>query len=85
MAHIGYYTDKNIDETLAIAQFEQAQYLLAPTILDLNNTSTPLIIFDCSDPKIAMTKIQELGLTALSANNYGIVLAYNPHAGAPSP
>jgi hypothetical protein len=74
----GYYTDKNIEHILAIAQFEQAQYVLAPTILDLNNTQHPLVIFDCTTPQVAMQKINELGLKPLKMNSAGIILAFNP-------
>ena len=56
----GYYTDKNMDIPLAVAQFEQAQFVLAPTVLELNNTNLPLVIFDCTSPAIAMQKIKEL-------------------------
>jgi hypothetical protein len=79
----GYYTDKNIEHILAIAQFEQAQYILAPTILDLNNTQHALVIFDCSTPQVAMQKINELGLKPLRMNNAGIILAANPKVLSP--
>ncbi|MBF0489741.1 MAG: hypothetical protein HQL15_03875 [Candidatus Omnitrophica bacterium] len=75
---VGYYTDKNMDNTLAIAQFEQAQYLLAPTVLDLNQTNHPFVLFDCTSAEVAINKIKELGLQPLKANNTGIVLAINP-------
>ncbi len=77
---VGYYTDKNIEEPLVVAQFEQAQYVLAPTVLDLNNTHHPFVIFDCSSPEVALNKIKELGFQPLKANNLGVVLALNPHA-----
>jgi hypothetical protein len=79
---IGYYTDKNIEHPLVIAQFEQAQYLLAPAVLDLNNTDHPFVIFDCSSAEIAIAKMKELKLIPLKANNVGIILAANPQAGA---
>ena len=78
--YAGYYTDKNMDLPLAVAQFEQAQYMLSPTVLDLNNTSHPLVIFDCTTPAAGMAKIKELGLQPVSASNTGIILAYNPKA-----
>ena len=78
--YAGYYTDKNMDNSLSIAQFEQAQYMLSPTVLDLNNTNYPLVIFDCSSPAVGMAKIKELGLVPASINNVGIILAYNPKA-----
>ena len=79
---VGYYTDKdlttNSTNTLAIAQFEQAQYMLAPTILDLNHTQYHWVIFDCTTTQVAMNAIKHLGFTPLKAN-HGIILAFNPN------
>ena len=83
MRYAGYYTDKNMENPLAIAQFEQAQYMLSPMVLDLNNTKYPLVIFDCTSPQTALAKIKELGLQPVTANNDGIILAYNPHSAKP--
>jgi hypothetical protein len=77
---IGYYTDKNMDNALAVAQFEQAQYLLAPTVLDFNHTQYSFTIFDCTSPQVALEKIKALGLKPVKANNFGIILAVNPSA-----
>jgi hypothetical protein len=54
---------KTLGNTLAIAQFEQAQYMLAPTVLDLNHTQYHWVIFDCTSPQVAMEAIKHLGLT----------------------
>lgn len=75
---VGYYTDKDLNIPLAIAQFEQAQYMLAPTVLDLNHTQYHWVIFDCTSPQVAIDNIKRLGLTPLKAHN-GIILAYNPN------
>ena len=75
---VGYYTDKDLKNTIAIAQFEQAQYMLAPTVLDLNHTQYHFVIFDCSSPQVAMDTIKNLGFTPLKAR-FGIILAYNPN------
>lgn len=75
---VGYYTDKDLDQPLAIAQFEQAQYILAPTVLDLNHTQYRWVIFDCTSPHAAMEAIQRLGFTPLKIN-HGIILAFNPN------
>lgn len=75
---VGYYTDKDLNNPLAIAQFEQAQYMLVPTVLDLNHTQYRWVIFDCTSPQAAMEAIQHLGLTPLKAN-HGIILAFNPN------
>ena len=78
VARAGYYTDKNLDLPLVIAQFEQAQYILAPTVLEINTTGLPLVIFDCTSPQVAIAKIKELGLVPISASNTGLILAINP-------
>lgn len=77
---IGYYTDKNLDDNRSARQFAQAQLILAPVILDFNNVHHEFILFDCTSPKVAIQKIQELGAQALKANPYGIILARNPNA-----
>ena len=76
----GYYTDKNLDIPLAVAQYEQAQYVLAPTLLELNNTDLPLIIFDCTTPEIAIAKMKELKLIPITQSPTGLFLATNPQA-----
>jgi hypothetical protein len=76
--YIGYYTDKNLDNRQDAAQFAQAQYILVPIILDLNNTQHEYILFDCSSLAVALDKIQELGMIPLRRNQFGIVLAKNP-------
>ena len=75
---IGYYTDKNLDNPLAIAQFEQAQYMLVPTVLDLNHTQWRWVIFDCTSPQAAMVAVKRLGFTPMKMRN-GIILALNPN------
>lgn len=73
--YVGYYTDKSLDENPAAAKFAQAQYMLAPTILDLNSTDHEFILFDCSREEIARQKIKEINATALKKNKFGIILA----------
>jgi hypothetical protein len=75
---IGYYTDKDLNKPLAIAQFEQAQYVLAPTVLDLNNTQYHWVIFDCTSPQVAIDAIKRLGFVPSKMRN-GIILALNPN------
>lgn len=75
MEWVGYYTDKNLDDRIAAMQFAQAQLVLAPRILDLNNTSHEFTIFDCSSPEAAWQKIRELGAQPLKQNQFGVILA----------
>ena len=75
---LGYYTDKSLDERLPALQFAQAQYILAPIILDFNNTEYEYILFDCSQGEVAQKKIHELGVIPIRKNQFGIILAHNP-------
>ncbi|MBF0570740.1 MAG: hypothetical protein HQL12_02590 [Candidatus Omnitrophica bacterium] len=75
---VGYYTDKDLTNPLAVAQFEQAQFMLTPTVLDLNHTQYRWDIFDCTSPQAAMQVIQRLGFRPLKIN-HGIILAFNPN------
>ena len=77
-SHIGYYTDKNLDDAKDAMDFANAQYRLAPVVLDLNNTRHKFILFDCSNPATALSKIKELGLIPFKINQFGIVLTKNP-------
>jgi hypothetical protein len=76
--HIGYITDLNIDEDKNLAEFEQAQYMLAPAILELNNAKTRFLIVNCSNDEAAFQKLKEIGAQPLKRNPYGIILAQNP-------
>ena len=73
--YIGYYTDKDPADKITAAQFSQAQYILAPVILDLDNTSHRFILFNCSIEKKAFEIIEKIGAVPLKKNQYGIVLA----------
>ncbi|MFH1359656.1 MAG: hypothetical protein ABIJ41_01290 [Candidatus Omnitrophota bacterium] len=72
--YVGYFTDKDLDVPLYAAQFQQAQLILAPTVLDLNNTGHEYIIFDCTTPQIAFRKMKELHVQPLKINPLGAVL-----------
>ena len=73
--YVGYYTDKSMDLTPYAAQFAQAQYILAPIILDFNNTDHEFIFFDCLDEKAALKKIKEIKAIPFKKNKFGIMLA----------
>lgn len=74
---IGYATDKDLDVNQHALQFAQAQYILVPHILELNNTDLPFVLFDYTDEEKAMQKIKEAGLTPVKKNQFGIILAKN--------
>ena len=72
---IGYFTDKSFDNKDAAAQFAQAQYVLAPIILDLDYKKHEWILFDCSSEEKAQEAIRQTGAVAVKRNPYGIILA----------
>lgn len=72
---IGFYTDKDLEEEKHAQQFAQAQLILAPAMLDLNNLNHEYLLFDCTSYEVALKKIKEIGATALKKNQFGIVLA----------
>ena len=72
---IGYYTDGDLSEKKHGKLFAHAQYILAPTILDLNSLNHEYILFVCSSEEIAWKKIKEIGAVALQKNPWGMILA----------
>jgi len=77
VSYIGYITDKNLDNKIDAMQFAQAQYKLAPIILELNGTQHKYVLIDCSSIEVAKEKIKELDLVPIRQNQFGIILARN--------
>lgn len=79
MKYIGYITDEDVTKSdEAHRLFAHAQYMLAPSILDLNNTEHEFLLFVCSDERKALEKIKELNAVPLKRNPFGMILARNP-------
>lgn len=77
---IGYLTDKDLSEILPGMQFAQAQYVLAPAILDLNNTDHRYLLLDYADKKLMRKVTAEHQLVPLRQTRGGVILAANPKA-----
>jgi len=75
---IGYYTDDDLSENEPGKLFSQAQYVLAPTILEENNTDHQFVLFVCSNEINCLNKINELNATILGRNQFGIIIAEIP-------
>lgn len=73
----GYLTDKNIDDTPTIARYELGQFVLAPTVLKLNETNKAIVIIDASNPEYAMTTIKNNGLTPIKFDQTGLIITIN--------
>lgn len=72
---IGYATDLDIRETGPLAEYEQAQYVLAPVILDATGKPNKYFIVNCSTEVATLNKLKELNAVPLLRNQFGIVLA----------
>jgi len=80
---VAYLTDKNMDDRVNAMEFAQAEVLLVPLTLDLNNPQHEYVILACSSDEENFKKARELGLTPLRRNPFGIILAKNPKASQP--
>lgn len=72
--HVGFLTNKDMSSERNDGQFLAAQYILAPTILNLGCLER-LIILDYTNPELAMKKITEINAVPVYTNPYGKILA----------
>ena len=72
---LGYFSDRDMADKNHAAQYAQAQYALAPLILDLDYAKHRYILFDCTTEETALKKIKELRLVPFKRNRFGIILA----------
>lgn len=72
---VGYYTNENMDDKEPQKMLAQAQYILAPTILDFGNFNHDYIILVCSSEAEAFRKMNEINAQPLLKNQYNVILA----------
>lgn len=72
---VGYYTDRDLDQTENAAIFAQAQYTLAPVLVEINNFDHEFILLECTSEDIAMAKVKEIGAIPVKKNKLGVILA----------
>ena len=70
---VGYLTNRNMSSEKNDPEFLQAQYMLAPTILDLNNAEHKFIILDYTDLKYMYYQMKTLNAMPLF-DQFGKVL-----------
>ncbi len=75
---VGYYTDADFSQDGPVKDFAQAQYILAPTILEHNNLSHEYILLVCQNEANAWKKMRELNAVPLRRNIFGMILARKP-------
>lgn len=75
---VGYMTDRNIEDDKTSMRFTQAQFALAPSVLDLNNPNHRFLIMDFTDEKKAFAMAASLRIRPLKQGPQGILLAERP-------
>ncbi len=73
--YVGYYTNRNLSIPKNNKRYSQAQFVLAPTILDTNNLNHSFVILDCTDKSIVEKKLRQLQAIPIKINQYGIIVA----------
>ncbi len=77
---VGYYTEQSLDDLKAAAVFAQAQYTLAPVILEFNNVDLPFTIFNCAESQACLSIMKERQMVPVKMNTLGVIVAFNPKA-----
>ncbi len=77
---IGYTSDLDIKETGPLADYEQAQYMLAPIVLDIINPAHKFIVINPSNDTAALDKLKEFKARPLLRNQFGVILATTDQA-----
>ncbi len=73
--YIGYLTDRDIKDDKVSMRLTQAQFTLAPVILDLGNSTHHFLILDFQDEKKAFAAAVQLSAKPLKRSPQGIIFA----------
>ena len=76
---VGFLTNKDMSSEKNDGQFLAAQYILAPIILDLDNTSAQFVIMDSTSLIPSFDFMRKLHIEPIHINEYGKVLARKSH------
>lgn len=71
----GFLSDGNQTAEGNDGQFMMAQYILAPTVLDLGNASHRYTVLDCSTPQAALGLFKIIQAKPLHVNPFGKIIA----------
>lgn len=73
--YIGFYTDWPDEDKLLAEFFAQAQYVLAPSLLDYKNTDHKYLLLYCSSEPLAWAKMKQVNASPLRKNKHGVIFA----------
>jgi len=71
----GFLTNKDTSPEKNEGEFLQAQYFLAPTILDLNNADHQFVILDYTSPVYLNYVLKKINAVPIKDNEYQKILA----------
>ena len=71
----GFVTNKDLSSEKNDGEFLMAQYILAPTVLDLNASRHKYNILDCTSEKHILFALKNLNARPIKINKYGKILA----------
>ena len=71
---IGFLTNKDMSSEKNDGEFLQAQYILAPTVLEINNTAHPLQLMDYTDQVFVFYMLKQLNAVVIHDNAFNKVL-----------
>ena len=71
----GFLTSGNETAEGNDGQFMLAQYMLAPTVLDLNNSTHRYSVLDCANPQEALGILKIINAKPIYVNAFGKILA----------
>lgn len=72
---VGYISDKNQSAEGNDGRFMMAQYMLAPTVLDLNNPNHRYVVLDVLTPESAINILKIINARVITVTPYGKILA----------
>ena len=71
----GFVTNKDLSPEKNDGEFLQAQYILAPTVLELNASKNKYNILDCTSKTHILYALKSLNAAPVQINKYGKILA----------
>jgi len=74
VVEVGYLTNKDTSEESNDGEFLQAQYMLAPVVLKLNEPDNQFNILDYGTPLYTVMKLKSLNAKTVATSPYGKVL-----------
>jgi hypothetical protein len=72
---IGYFTDGDLADHETLKLLSQAQYRLAPIVLDYSSIKYEYMLIVVKDSQNAVRFMEKLNLEPLLRNNFGVILA----------